>query len=323
MIITVMRIPNAPRLFAASLLTVAVHAQAQQTDLSLTIGLADTDVARGEPIEVGYVVGNPTPNPVARYRIEWFATLDPFLDSQDIALGETQSTREVIANSFQEDSARLDSCPLTEGPWRIIGRLVDVVPADENPSNDVALAADTLRIGPGPGSGGPDCPDASPPRQFINPGLNDAWFDSSAPGQGLLLSVYPDARVVFAAWFTFDADTAPRADTAVALGAPGQRWLTAQGGWSGNRATLSIVNSSGGVFNRGEPSVTSDADYGEMVLEVRDCTAIDMSYDLPAAGRSGAIRLTRVVGNNLALCEALAEPGGDAPATTSGPLRSR
>ena len=322
MIGPVMRTPKAPpRLLAASLLAMVVHAQAQQADLSLTIGLADTDVARGDPIDLGYVVGNPTPNPVARYRIEWFASLDSFLDTQDIALGETRSTREVIANSFQEDSERLDSCPLAEGPWRIIARLADVVPADENPSNDVALAANPLQIGPG--SGGSDCPHASPPRQFVNPGLNDAWFDSTAPGQGLLLSVYPDARAVFAAWFIFDADTAPREDTAVALGAPGQRWLTAQGGWSGNRVTLAIVNSTGGVFNRGEPSVTSDTDYGEMVLEVRDCSAIDMSYDLPDAGRSGAIRLTRVVGNNLALCEALAEPGGDAPATISRPARSR
>ena len=319
MITTVRMVQHARRPFAASLLAVGVHAQAQQTDLSLTIGLAEPAVARGAKIDVGYIVGNPTPNPVERFRIEWFASPDPFLDALDTALGETRSTREVIANSFQEDSAQLDSCLLGEGTWRIIGRLADVVPVDGNPSNDVALAADALVVGPA--SGEPPCPGEPPARRFINPGLNDAWFDPAAPGQGLLLSVYPDTRVVFAAWFTFD--TAPAAGGAANLGAPGQRWLTAQGGWTGNRATLSIVNTIGGVFNRGEPAVARETDYGEMILEVRDCTAIDMSYDLPAAGRSGAIRLTRVVGDNVALCEALADPGDDGSATTSGPTRSR
>lgn len=306
MMVPDMKFASALRRSASSLLILAIGAEAQQTDLSLAIGLAESTVARGAKIDVGYIVGNPTPNPVERFRIEWFASQDPFLDALDTALGETRSTREVIANSFQEDRAQLDSCLLGEGTWRIIGRLADVVPVDGNPSNDVALAADALVVGPG--SGDPPCPGESPARRFINPGLNDAWFDPTAPGQGLLLSVYPDTRVVFAAWFTFDTASAPAAGGEAKLGAPGQRWLTAQGGWTGNRATLSIVNTTGGVFDRGQPAVARDTDYGELILEVHDCATIELRYELPAAGRSGDISLARVVDDNVALCEALADP---------------
>jgi hypothetical protein len=305
---------------ALSASALAIKAEAQGRDLSLLVGLSEPVVDRGTGISVGYVVGNPTPSPSASYRIEWFGSRDTALNADDVRLGTTESEREIIANSFQEDSVRLDSCRLEAGTWRIIGRLADVVPGDDNPENDIAVAADPLEVLPA--SDGPAvCGDTDPPPGLVNPGLNDAWFDRETPGQGLLLAVYPEARTVFAAWFTFDLEPASGAGNAN-LGAPGQRWLTAQGGWEGNRATLSVVNSTGGTFNRQDPPVDVDGDYGTMVLDVRDCGTIDLRYELPSVERSGSLTLTRVATDNVALCEALSAPPPTAQVGTGAGSRS-
>lgn len=287
-------------------------ASAQERDLSLIVGLPETSVGLGDRISVGYVVGNPTPNPAASWRIEWFGSTDAVFDGTDIKLGATRSEREIIANSFQEDSVALDSCLLGPGTWRIIGRLTDVVPGDDNPENDIAVAAEPLQIRaadtPSP------CANDDPTPTLINPGLNDAWFDRGTPGQGLFLAVFPERRVLTAAWFTFDVEPAPEGATAT-FGAPGQRWVTALGSWTGNQATLDVINTTGGEFNQPVPAVVVDDSYGTIELDVLDCGTIDLRYELPAAGRTGTLTLTRVAQDNVVLCEALSvsddgsEPG--------------
>ena len=57
----------------------------------------------------------------------------------------------------------------------------------------------------------------------INPGLNDAWYDPATIGQGFLISVFPEIKQVFLAWFTFDTERPPEDVTAL-LGEPGHRW---------------------------------------------------------------------------------------------------
>ena len=58
------------------------------------------------------------------------------------------------------------------------------------------------------------------PRDSINPGMNDAWFYPATDGQGMLISVFDDAGVMFIAWFTFDVERPPE-DVMAILGDPG------------------------------------------------------------------------------------------------------
>ena len=142
---------------------------------------------------------------------------------------------------------------------------------------------------------------------YINAGLNDAWYNPATNGQGFLVSVFPDAGLVFLAWFTFDAERPPEDVTAI-VGDPGQRWLTAQGSFSGDTANLVLFETNGGVLDRVEPAAaTGQAGIGTLVLEFADCRNGMATYDIPSLGLAGTIPLQRIVDDNVALCEALAE----------------
>ncbi len=140
----------------------------------------------------------------------------------------------------------------------------------------------------------------------INAGLNDAWYNPETSGQGFLIAVYPQRGTMFVAWFTFDAERPPGDVTAI-LGEPGHRWLTAQGPFSENKGVLDIYVTSGGVFDAGEPAPVPVKD-GTMIVEFHDCNSGTITYDIPSAGLQGVIPIERIVLDNVALCQALAEP---------------
>jgi peptidyl-prolyl cis-trans isomerase A (cyclophilin A) len=141
---------------------------------------------------------------------------------------------------------------------------------------------------------------------LINSGLNDAWFDINTAGQGFYIVVYPEIEVVSVAWFTFDTER-PDDSVNAFLGGPGQRWLTAQGNFAGNIASLDIFSTEGGVFDSAAPQPVSTQD-GTMVIEFTDCTAATVTYDIPSVGRQGVIAIQRVALDNVPLCEVLADP---------------
>lgn len=142
----------------------------------------------------------------------------------------------------------------------------------------------------------------------INSGLNDAWFNPVTAGQGFFFNVFPDQGLFFLSWFTFDTERPPEDVTAI-LGEPGHRWITAQGSFSGNVATLDATLTSGGVFDSRLPEVANDA-YGTVTVTFEGCNAATVTYEFPDPGVSGSVAVQRVVPDNVALCEALAE--GDA-----------
>jgi YVTN family beta-propeller protein len=139
----------------------------------------------------------------------------------------------------------------------------------------------------------------------INPGMNDAWANPDTLGQGMLVTVLPTHQLVFAAWFTFDVDIHP--DATANIGAPGHRWLTALGPFSGNRAQLKIENSTGGSFGSESPDTHQDSSYGTLDIEFSDCGNAMVSYDIPAAGQTGSFAMKRVADDNMGLCETLAQ----------------
>lgn len=146
----------------------------------------------------------------------------------------------------------------------------------------------------------------SPPPFSVNPGLNDAWFNAATGGQGFFINVFPDLEKIFVGWFTYE--TANRSGNPTAnVGEPWHRWLVAVGGWVGNKATLDVTKAMGGVFDDPAPVTESDpGSYGTLVIEFHDCLSATVTYDLFGI-QAGQIPITRIVGDNVALCEILVD----------------
>jgi len=91
------------------------------------------------------------------------------------------------------------------------------------------------------------------------------------------------------------------------LGEAGHRWITAQGPFEGNTASLDIVITSGGVFDRMQPEPVNSGpgSVGSMEVTFESCHRGVITYDLPGLGLSGEIPIQRVANDNVALCEAL------------------
>jgi sugar lactone lactonase YvrE len=143
---------------------------------------------------------------------------------------------------------------------------------------------------------------------LINPGLNDSWYNPATDGQGFLIAVFPDTKRMYVAWFTYDTVRPPE-DVTAQLGEPGHRWLTAQGFYDGDSATLTIFVTEGGVFDSAQPVPTTDlAGDGTMTLEFADCTEGLVKYEITSLGISGIIPIERIALDNVALCEALSNP---------------
>jgi plastocyanin len=138
----------------------------------------------------------------------------------------------------------------------------------------------------------------------INAGLNDAWVNADAPFQGFFFTVFPDLTLFFAAWFTFDSVIPDGSATAV-FGAPDLRWVTASGFYSGDSVTLNVELTTGGIFNDSDPEAEQTPNYGTITIKFLNCNEAEVTYNFPSLGLSGQMILTRVVGDNIPLCEAL------------------
>jgi len=142
---------------------------------------------------------------------------------------------------------------------------------------------------------------------LINAGLTDAWFNKLTSGQGFFIVVFPDVGIVFLAWFTYDTERPPE-DVLALLGEPGHRWVTAQGPFDGDTATLDVYLTQGGVFDAAEPPAVTNADepVGTITIVWHDCENATLTYAIDPPGVMGVIPLTRIVPDNVALCEMLA-----------------
>jgi hypothetical protein len=139
----------------------------------------------------------------------------------------------------------------------------------------------------------------------INAGLNDAWYFPGTAGQGFLIIVFPDIQQMFLAWFTFDTERPPE-DVTAFLGEPGHRWLTAQGPYDGDTATLTILVTEGGVFDASSPAASTDpAGDGTISIEFTDCTEGLVNYEITSLGISGEIPIQRISLDNVILCVSL------------------
>jgi hypothetical protein len=134
--------------------------------------------------------------------------------------------------------------------------------------------------------------DQLPKTADINPGMNGGWLNYQTPGQGFLVDAYPDGAgggFLFVAWFTFGESS----DS-------GQRWLTAQGNFSGLTAEIDVYEATGGIFDASLPP--QNPRVGSMTVDFTDCDAATLFYDLDE-GVAGDIPLIRLLPAANELCQ--------------------
>lgn len=130
----------------------------------------------------------------------------------------------------------------------------------------------------------------------INPGMDGTWVNDDTLGQGFLIDAHPNpngSNFIFVAWFTYGDDTAS-----------GQRWLTAQGDFSGSTAAIDVYETTGGSFD--DPQAVSVGKVGTMTIDFTDCSNAQLSYSLTEDGVAGDMTISRLIPGGQALCEELA-----------------
>lgn len=145
---------------------------------------------------------------------------------------------------------------------------------------------------------------APTPAFLINAAVSDAWFSPLTSGQGFFIIVWEQNGLVFLSWFTYDSERPPQ-DVEAILGEPGHRWLTAQGPYSGDTATLDVFLTSGGVFDAASPAPQTGPTIGTISIVWTGCNSGTLTYDLPALGLSGTIDIERIVLDKVPDCEAV------------------
>ncbi len=135
----------------------------------------------------------------------------------------------------------------------------------------------------------------------INQGISGSWFNPETAGQGFLIDVDPENNFIFIAWFTYDDE-----GNRIKVGSDDQRWLTAQGNYSGGSASISIFDTSGGRFNDPQPTDT-DLE-GTMNISFSSCSSGSVQFNLPDDGLSGTIPIQRLLPATSALCDTLGAP---------------
>ena len=140
----------------------------------------------------------------------------------------------------------------------------------------------------------------SVPLYELNAGLNDAWFNVGTDGQGFLITVFPNIKKIFLAWFTYDLERPAIGVTAV-LGGPGQRWLTAQGDYTDDFADLTLYVTAGGIFDSEEPMTVTES-YGELMIEFDTCNSGRVVYSIPSIFEQGEVTIERITLDNVSLC---------------------
>lgn len=133
----------------------------------------------------------------------------------------------------------------------------------------------------------------------INQGISGSWFNPATAGQGFLMDVDPSSNFIFIAWFTYDDDSNR-------VGSDGQRWLTAQGNYSGGSATLPIFVTSGGLFD--DNQATTTVQDGSMTVQFSSCSSGSVNYSITSDGLSGTIPIQRLLPTTAALCDTLGTP---------------
>jgi len=119
----------------------------------------------------------------------------------------------------------------------------------------------------------------------INTGHAGAWFNPDTSGQGQFIDIEPATQFMFISWFTYTDENSANPHE--------QRWLTAQGNYSGNLAELTLYETLGGRFD--DPQEVETQPVGVVSLLFSDCEQGEMSYRIDTEGLEGGFPLVRVI----------------------------
>ena len=81
--------------------------------------------------------------------------------------------------------------------------------------------------------------------------------------------------------------------------------MTGLGAYSGDSVTISVELTFGGEFNTSDPEAEQEADYGTITIVFINCNEALLTYNFPSLGLSGQMTLTRVLTDNVLMCELL------------------
>ncbi|MEE8339520.1 MAG: thaumatin family protein [Xanthomonadales bacterium] len=135
------------------------------------------------------------------------------------------------------------------------------------------------------------------PETEINAGHAGAWFNSATSGQGQFIDVEPAKQFMFISWYTYT--------DAISDNPNEQRWLTAQGNYSGDTAELGLFETLGGRFD--DPQAVTTTRIGEVTLNFIDCGQGLMTYSFDEEELEGEFPLLRVIPGSGNVCQELTE----------------
>jgi sugar lactone lactonase YvrE len=115
---------------------------------------------------------------------------------------------------------------------------------------------------------------------LISAGLSGSWFNPDTTGQGFFFDISPELNLFFGGWYVW-TETAGVYD-----------WLTVQGDYSGNVATVPIYRTTGGVFNDPQAVETTAVGVAEFVFSSR--TEGQVTIEFIGTGSTTVIPLTRI-----------------------------
>jgi hypothetical protein len=259
--------------------------QAAQPDLTIeTTEVSPINLTFGEPLSISTIVSNQGDGTSGASRVLFMVSNDSTLSPDDSVLRSSP----VSALAPEETSSQSVAlfALISEGTHWIGACVVEVageVDVTNNCSNTVAITV--LGTGTIP---------------FVS-GLNDSWFSPLTNGQGFFINVFPELKQIFLSWFTYEVER-PDDSVPANLGEPGHRWLTAQGSYDSNLATLDVYVTEGGVFNASPPVPVTHKD-GQIQLAFSSCAAGVVSYDITSLGLHGEVVIERLGPDNISLCE--------------------
>lgn len=135
---------------------------------------------------------------------------------------------------------------------------------------------------------------------LITEGVSGAWYNVETPGQGILMEVYPDIPLLFGAWFTWDT-TPPDDGGSAVIGDPNHRWLTVQGAYQGDTATMPVRVTRGGIFD--DPAEVAGENIGTMTIKFLQCNEAEVAYDVD--GLVGTFTMNKLANDNNVTCEVI------------------
>lgn len=140
----------------------------------------------------------------------------------------------------------------------------------------------------------------------IQEGISGTWYNPATPGQGFFINVLAERERMFMGWFTYDLERPVEPDNAQ-LGEAGHRWLTAQGPYAEDTASLIAYLTEGGRFSSPVPDPETES-IGTVNILFKSCKEASLDYALETKQGPvvGTIPIRKLADANLEVCEELA-----------------